>query len=93
MNQSVKQIQIKRHNERAIQKGLWIAKRVRHSDANRKIWLVGSGNPKTPRKFYCVMWSEFLQAFVCDCADFTYNALPGDTCVHILACGFHEGGE
>jgi hypothetical protein len=34
------------------------AKRVRRSEANRNIWLVGSGNPKTPTKFYCVMWND-----------------------------------
>lgn len=85
----------KSKQERKIQKALLISKtkRVRHSEIDRNFWFVQSGNPKTPKVWYCVQWSEFLQAFVCDCADFTYSALPGDTCVHILTAAFKEGGE
>ncbi|MGH9977325.1 MAG: hypothetical protein ACRD8Z_16065 [Nitrososphaeraceae archaeon] len=92
MNQT-QQIQDKKH-DRKIQKGLLIAKahRVRHSDVNRKVWLVGSGNPKTPKRFYCVVWDEKLEAFMCDCPDFRYNCVIGDLCAHIIAAGFHEGG-
>lgn len=96
MTQVINQEESKKlKQERQIQKAQLISKtkRVRRSETNRNFWFVQSGNPKTPKVWYCVQWSEFLQVFVCDCADFTYNALPGDICVHILTCGFHEGGE
>lgn len=66
------------------------AKRVRHSEANRNIWLVGSGNPKTPKTFWCVMWNEELDGFMCDCPAFQFSS--DNTCKHIYACSFYEGG-
>jgi hypothetical protein len=95
MNQELKQIQNKGKQKRKIQKALSIAKtkRVRHSVANRNVWFVQSGNPKKPYVWYSVQWNEFLQCFICECADFTYNCLPGDLCVHILACGMHESDK
>jgi hypothetical protein len=92
------QIQIqdkKTKYDRTIQKGLFITstKRVRHSDANRKIWLVGSGNPRTPKRFYAVIWDEQLDAFLCDCPDFQHNCVIEDLCCHIMAAAFHEGDE
>lgn len=95
MNQIQIQEKKSKHSERAFQKGLFIARarRVIHSDANRKIWLIDSGNPRTPKKFYCVIWDEELDAFLCDCPDFRYNCAIGDLCAHIMATGFHEGGE
>lgn len=85
----------KTKTERKIQKALLIAKtkRVRRSKTNRNFWFVQSGNGKIPKRFYTVEWSEFLQCFVCDCANFTYDCLPGDLCVHILAAGFREDGR
>ena len=93
MNQSLEEIQKQVKQERKIQKGLLISKtkRVRQSKANSNM-CVQSGDPKTPRAFYVVVWDEMLQAFLCDCPDFTYNCMPGDRCAHTLACGFHEGG-
>ena len=95
MNQVIQIQDRKIKHDKAIQKGLFIAKakRVRHSNANRNIWLVGSGNPRTPTKFYSVIWDEQLEAFLCDCPDFQYNCTIGDLCAHIMAAAFHEGGE
>lgn len=84
MNQIQIQEKKSKHSERAFQKGLFIARarRVIHSDANRKIWLIDSGNPRTPKKFYCVIWDEELDAFLCDCPDFRYNCAIGDLRSH-----------
>jgi hypothetical protein len=86
--------QNKLKQERKIRKALLISrtKRVRYLDADRKIWLVQSGNPKTPKKFYCVVWDEELEAFICDCPDFQYNCAIGDLCCHICAAALKEGG-
>jgi len=95
MTQALSQEEIKKSkHERQIQNALYIAKtkRVRHSETNRNFWFVQSGNHKTPKVWYSVAWSEYLDSFVCDCADFAYNCPPGDFCVHILSAGFHAGG-
>jgi hypothetical protein len=62
MNQIEIQQQIRK--ERIVDKAQVIAaaKRVRRSQCNRNIWLVGSGNPKTPTRFYCMTWNEELDA-------------------------------
>lgn len=65
------------------------AKRVRRSEANRNIWLVGSGNPKTSNRFYCVQWNEELDGFTCNCKAFEFSL--DNTCKHILAAGFYSG--
>jgi hypothetical protein len=88
MNQELKQIQ----NNKILDKARLIAsaKRVRRSTVNRNIWLVGSGNPKTPNRFYCVQWNEELDCFMCDCPAFEFSS--DNTCKHIFACSFYEGG-
>ena len=65
------------------------SKKVRRSEANPKIWLVGSSNPKTAKRFYCVGWDEELDCFVCDCKAFEFST---SICNHILACAIYEGG-
>lgn len=65
------------------------AKRVRRSEVNKNIWLVGSGNPKTPTKFYCVKWNKELDCFMCDCKAFEFSS--DNTCKHIYACSLYEG--
>lgn len=86
MNQQIQTIQ----KERVLDKARIIAtsKRVRRSQANRNIWLVGSGNVKTPNRFYCVMWNEDLEGFTCDCKAFEFSS--DNTCKHILAAGYYE---
>jgi hypothetical protein len=86
------QIQQEIRKERMLDKARLIAaaKRVRHSEANRNIWLVGSGNPKTPTSFYRVMWNSELGCFMCDCPAFQFS--PDNTCKHILASSLYEGG-
>lgn len=83
MNQ---QIQIQERKDRTLDKARLIAasKRVRRSKVNRNIWLVGSGNVKTPNRFYCVKWNEELDCFMCDCKAFEFSS--DNTCKHILAC-------
>jgi hypothetical protein len=78
--------------ERTLDKARLIAaaKRVRRSECNRNIWLVGSGNPKTPTRFYRIMWNEEIDCFMCDCKSFGFS--PDNTCKHILACSLYEGG-
>ena len=66
------------------------SKRVRRSEANRNIWLVGSSNPKTPIRFYCVMWDEELDCFVCDCKAYEFST---GICKHVLACAIYEGSD
>jgi hypothetical protein len=71
------------------------SKRVRRT-SNRHIWIVSSGNPKTPNKWYCVQWSEEVEAFLCDCPAFMY--CPAEDregkpyCCHLLAAALLEGG-
>jgi hypothetical protein len=86
-----KQIQMVQENK-TLDKARLIAaaKRVRRSQANRNIWLVGSGNPKTRNKFYCVLWDKELDCFMCDCKAFEFS--PDNTCKHVLACSLYEGG-
>ncbi len=83
--------QIQIHEEIILDKARIIAssKKVRRSEANPKIWLVGSGNLKTAKRFYCVMWDEELDCFVCDCAAFGFTG-PA-SCKHIYACAIYEG--
>ena len=92
--QNMNQIQIQEisKKERTIDKARLIAaaKRVRHSEANRNIWLVGSGSPKTPTKFYCVKWKEELDCFMCDCKAFQSSS--DNICNHVYACAIYEGG-
>lgn len=87
MNQVI-QIQ----ENKTLDKALIIAasKRVRRSEA-RNIWLVGSGNLKTPRKFYCVRWDEELDGFICDCKAYKFST--EFCCKHILACAVFEGSN
>ena len=66
------------------------AKRVRRSEVNRNIWLVGSGNPKTPKRFYIVKWNEVLDCFECDCKAFAFSCPT--PCKHVFACAIYEGG-
>ncbi|MGH9983570.1 MAG: hypothetical protein ACRD8W_06395 [Nitrososphaeraceae archaeon] len=91
MNQ-IQEIQQEIRKERTLDKAQVIAaaKRIRRSQANRNISLVGSGNPKTPTKFYRVMWDEQLDCFMCDCKAFEFSS--DNTCKHIYACSFYEGG-
>jgi hypothetical protein len=89
MTQVVSQESKSKSNERKIEKALAISKTKRVRRSGQFIF-VQSGNPRTPKVFYCVQWSEFLQCFVCDCPDFTYNCMPGDLCVHILAGAFKQ---
>jgi hypothetical protein len=87
------QIQQEIRNERTLDKARVItaAKRVRRSSANCNIWLVRSGNPKTPKRFYYVMWNEELDCFVCDCKAFEFSA--DNSCKHVYACAIYEGSH
>jgi hypothetical protein len=91
-NRNQIQVQQESRKERILDKAQLIAaaKRVRRSQCNRNIWLVGSGNPKTPTRFYCVQWNEELDGFMCDSKAFGFS--PDNTCKHILACSLYEGG-
>lgn len=86
------QLQTIQQENRTLDKARLIAsaKRVRRCVTNRNIWLVGSGNPKTPKKFYCVTWDEELDSFICDCPHFSHRV---ETCKHILACAIYEGNS
>lgn len=88
------QIEIQERSEKTLDKARLIAsaKRVRRSSVkeSKNIWLVGSGNPKTPKTFWCVMWNKELDGFMCDCPAFQFS--PDNTCKHILACSLYEGG-
>jgi hypothetical protein len=88
-NQMVTEESKKLKQAQKIEKALLIGKTKRIRRSNQFIF-VQSGNLKTPNAFYCVQWSEFLNCFVCDCGDFTYNCLPGDLCVHILSAAFKQ---
>lgn len=84
------QIQIQ---ERTLDKARIIAaaKRIRRCEANRNIWLVGSGNPKTPTRFYCVTWDEELDYFICDCKAFEFSS--DNRCKHVYASAIFEGSN
>lgn len=84
--------QIQLQEKKTLYKARIIAasKRVRRSETNRNIWLVGSSNPKTPNRFYCVRWDEELDCFVCDCKAFEFSI---GICKHILACAIFEGSD
>ena len=70
------------------------AKRVRRT-SNRNIWIVGSGNPATPKKFYSLQWIEEIGGFTCDCPAFTYCPAEDSGgkpyCCHLLAAALFEG--
>jgi len=96
MNQ-IQQIQKQESKEqRMLQKAKTIvaAKRVRRT-SNRNIWTVGSGNVKTPEKWYAIQYSEELGLF-CDCPAFLYCPLEDKEglpyCCHLLAVSLFEGG-
>jgi len=94
--QTMNQLQTIQKENKTLDKARLIAasKRVRRfqTEESRIIWLVGSGNPKTPTRFYRVMLDETTDAFVCDCPYFTYNE-EAQTCKHILACAIFEGNS
>jgi hypothetical protein len=85
--------QIQERSKKTLDKARVIAaaKRVRRSQANRNIWLVGSGSPGTRNKFYSVMWNEELDCFMCDCKAFEFSS--DNICKHVYACAMYEGGE
>jgi hypothetical protein len=91
------QFQQETKEQRLIEKATAIANanRVRRT-SNRKIWIVGSGNAKTPSKWYAVTWDEDLGVFLCDCPAYTYCPM-GNTdqpyCCHLLAVAIHEGSH
>ena len=86
-------IQIEERTNKSLDKARIIAasKRVRRSEVNRNIWLVGSGNPKTPKKFYRVMYDDDVDSFMCDCKAFELSSL--NACKHVLACAVYEGSN
>jgi hypothetical protein len=91
MNQELKQIQQEIMKERVIDKARVIAsaKRVRRSQANPSIWLVGSQT--SAKKFYSVQWIEELDCYMCDCKSFAFSSDNPSTCKHVYACAMHEG--
>jgi hypothetical protein len=96
MNQ-IEQIQEQNKHARLIEKATAIAaaNRVRKT-SNRNIWTVGSGNAKTPSKWYAVSWDEDLGIFLCDCPAYTYCPV-GNTdqpyCCHLLAVAIFESNN
>jgi hypothetical protein len=84
--------QIQIQEKKTLDKARIIAasKRVRRNAANPKIWLVGSSNPNTPNRFYCIKWEEELDCFVCDCKAYVFSL---GVCKHILACAIFEGSN
>jgi hypothetical protein len=80
----VQVIQEQTKEQRILDKAQVIAasKKVRRT-SNRLIWIVGSGNPQIPNKFYRVMYDEDLDEIVCDCKAYQFGmTVP---CCHILA--------
>jgi hypothetical protein len=89
MNQEVIQEQTK--DQRAAEKGETIANAGRvHKTRVNGVWVVGSGNPRTPEKWYVVSFDQKLDCFICDCPAWAYNEGTG-FCCHALACCFMEG--
>lgn len=90
MTQVIGQENKTNNNNKTLDKAQLIAssKRVRRCQANRNIWLVGSGNSKTQEVFYCVMWDKEMDSFICDCKSFQFGNNP---CVHVYACAIAEG--
>jgi hypothetical protein len=68
------------------------SKRLRRctTEESRNIWLVGSGNPKTPRRFYKVVYDESVDIFMCDCKSFQFTL---EVCKHVYACAIAEGSH
>lgn len=90
MNLKDETIQLRK--EKVLAKARLIASthRIKRSTVNesRNIWLVGSGNPKTPNKFYCVSYDKELDSFYCECPAYSFS--KDNTCKHILATSMHE---
>ena len=86
------QIQNERAKEKTLDKARIIAasKKVRRSEANPQIWLVGLSNPKVATRFYCVKWMHELDCFACDCKVYEFSL---GVCKHILACAIYEGSN
>ena len=63
------QIQIQENKTLDKARVIAASKRVRRctTEKSRNIWLVGSGNPKTPRKFYKDIYDKSLDDFMFDC--------------------------
>ena len=96
MNQvEIQETKSSERENRTLVKALLIAtnKRVRRSQVNesRNIWLVGSASPRTPNKFYKVMYDEGLEEIVCDCKAYEFGATI--RCCHIFACAIFEGSD
>jgi antibiotic biosynthesis monooxygenase (ABM) superfamily enzyme len=85
------------NEQRLIEKATAIAEahRVRKT-SNHNIWIVGSGNPKTPSKWSSIIWDAETQLFCCSCPAFTYCPV-GNTdqfyCCHLFATAMFEGEE
>jgi hypothetical protein len=96
MNQ-IQQIQQASKTQRMFEKAESIVKlsRVRRT-SNRNIWIIGSGNPATPEKFYSLQWIEELGGFMCDCPAFMYSPAEDSDgkpyCCHLLAAAMFERG-
>lgn len=88
MDQELKQIQTNKTLDKA--RLIALSKRVRRCDANRSVWCVQSENPKTPNKFYRVMFDEMLDCFVCDCKAYEFSL---SACKHVLVCAMFEGSN
>jgi hypothetical protein len=88
------QLQIQEKENKILDKTRIVAalKRLtRGNNTNRKIWLVGSGNPKTPNRFYRVLYDEDLDDFKSDCKAYEFGmTIPR---CHIYACAIYEGSN
>ena len=77
--------------QRAVAKGEAIARAGRvHKTRVNGVYVVGSGNPNTPEKWYVVSFDEKFDCFVCDCPAWAYNNATG-VCCHVLAACIAEG--
>jgi hypothetical protein len=87
------QLQIQEKENKILDKTRIVAalKRARGSNTNRKIWLVGSCNPKTPNRFYRVLYDEDFDDFMCDCKAHEFG-MTTPRC-HIYACAIYEGSN
>jgi len=91
MNQ---QIQEQTKEQRVLDKAQVIAasKKVRRT-SNRMIWIVGSGDPRYPGRFYRVMFEENEDAFTCDCLAYVFEGDNRNPCKHILSVAIFEGSN
>jgi hypothetical protein len=92
MNQVIQEQSTK--EQRVAVKGEAIANAGRvHKTRVNGVYVVGSGNPRTPEKWYVVSFDSKEDRFVCTCPAWAHDSNATAICCHVLACCYKEGNS